>query len=112
MDISFSSAVSYQRCCSRLADYEITRSALRLLERSANIFDLNVEKGGVRCHVRGHTFYTEVSGGQLPGILDGFLVSLIALHELYRETSDPKVRRLFEEGIDGLQSLLTILELS
>src|SRR5215470_13687906 len=38
--------------------------------------------------IRSSTFYTEVPGGPLPGILDGFMISLLGLYDLYIETED------------------------
>jgi len=79
---------------------------LELLKNSAKVFELDVEDSGVRVSLDGHTLYTEIPGGPLPGILDGFMTSLIGLHDLYVETEDPVVGRLFEEGIAGLMSVL------
>jgi hypothetical protein len=79
---------------------------LELLKNSAKVFALDVEDGGVRVSLDRHTLYTETPGGPVPGILDGFMTSLIGLHDLYSETNDPVVGRLFEEGIDGLKYAL------
>jgi len=80
-----------------------------LLEKlllSANIFDLSVTDGGIRTEFEGSVFYTEIPGGPVPGILDGFLTSLLGLYDLYIETQDANVLRLFGEGIEGLKQLL------
>ncbi|MBZ5665707.1 MAG: D-glucuronyl C5-epimerase family protein [Acidobacteriia bacterium] len=79
---------------------------LKLLRRSADVFGLDVKDSGVRVSLDGHTLYTEIPGGPVPGILDGFMTSLIGLHDLYAETKDPIVGRLFEEGIAGLKYAL------
>jgi hypothetical protein len=79
---------------------------LELLKNSAKVFELDVADSGVRVSLEGHTLYTEIPGGPLPGILDGFMTSLIGLHDLYAETEDPVVGRLFEEGIAGLKYAL------
>jgi hypothetical protein len=65
-----------------------------------------VSRGGIRVQIEGNTFYTEVPGGSVPGILDGFLVSLIGLHDLYVETHDANVERILMDGIEGLRKLL------
>jgi hypothetical protein len=65
-----------------------------------------VKDRGVRILLDGHTLYTETPGGPPPSILDGFLTSLIGLYDLHLETNDPVVRRLFREGIAGLQYAL------
>jgi len=83
------------------------RPALReLLKSSAKVFELDVKDSGVRVSLDGHTLYTEIPGGPLPGIMDGFMTSLIGLHDLYLETGDPVTGRLFEEGIAGLKYAL------
>lgn len=79
---------------------------LELLKNSAKVFELDVKDSGVRVLLEGHTLYTEVPGGPLPGILDGFMTSLIGLYDLYVETEEPVVGRLFEEGIAGLKYAL------
>jgi hypothetical protein len=78
----------------------------QLLERSARVFALNVRDGGIRAEFNGNAFYTEVPGGPVPGILDGFLVSLVGLHDLYVETGDRDVGRLLDDGVSGLRKLL------
>lgn len=79
---------------------------LELLKSSANVFGLDVEDSGVRVLLDGHALYTEVPGGAPPGILDGFMTSLLGLYDLQAETGDPVVRRLFDEGIEGLKYAL------
>jgi hypothetical protein len=73
-----------------------------LLKNSAKVFALEVKDSGVRVPLDGHALYTEVPGGEPPGILDGFMTSLLGLYDLYTETGDPAVKRMFEEGIEGL----------
>jgi hypothetical protein len=79
---------------------------LDLLKNSAKVFELDVKDSGVRVSFEGHTLYTETPGGPIPGILDGFMTSLIGLYDLYVETEEPIVGRLFEEGIAGLKYAL------
>lgn len=79
---------------------------LELLRCSARVFELDVKDCGVRVSLDGQTLYTETPGGPLPGILDGFLTSLIGLYDLYLATEEPVVRRLFEQGIAGLKYAL------
>jgi hypothetical protein len=76
------------------------------LELAANIFSIPAAEGGIRTEVDGNVFYTEIPGGPVPGILDGFVTSLLGLYDLYVETEDAKVQRLLSEGIDGLKNLL------
>jgi heparosan-N-sulfate-glucuronate 5-epimerase len=85
--------------------FRLTRDAglLSLCERSARVFENSIEHGGVRTRKENHVLYEEYPGYPLPRILDGFLFSLLGLHDLAQELRDGKVRRLFEEGIDGLK---------
>ena len=88
--------------------WRITRRSeiLRLLDASARIFQLDEDHGGIRTTLNGQVFYTEVPGGPSPGILDGFMTSLLGLYDLYVETANAEVKQLFEDGIGGLQENL------
>jgi hypothetical protein len=79
---------------------------LELLKNSARVFDLDVEDNGVRIWLDGRTLFTETPGGPIPGIVDGFMTSLVGLYDLYVSTKDPAVSRLFEAGIGGLEYAL------
>jgi hypothetical protein len=77
-----------------------------LLMRSTKVFHLDWRENGIRVESEGHVVYTEIPGLPAPGIMDGFLRSLLGLYDLSVETGDSDVYRLFEEGIDGLQYFL------
>ena len=79
---------------------------LELLAGSARIFSLSVPDSGIRITMDGHVLYTEVPGGRAPGILDGIMISLLGLYDLYIETADPEVGRLLNEGVAGLKNTL------
>jgi hypothetical protein len=79
---------------------------LQILKGTAKIFQLDTQQNGVRVLIDGHVFYTEVPGGPAPGILDGFLTSLLGLYDLFMETADPAVEKLFRDGLEGLKHLL------
>ena len=79
---------------------------LELLKGSARVFELDCENNGVRVQAEGHVVYTENPGLPAPGIMDGFLRSLLGLYDLHVETGDPKVYALFMQGIDGLRYFL------
>ena len=79
---------------------------LRILKGTAKIFQLEAQQNGVRVLIDGHVFYTEIPGGPFPGVLDGFLTSLLGLYDLAVETGDPRVELLFSEGVEGLKYLL------
>jgi hypothetical protein len=88
--------------------WRITRrpSLLELLKGSARVFELDCENKGVRVQAEGHVVYTEVPGLPAPGIMDGFMTSLLGLYDLYVETGDPKVHELFMQGVEGLRYFL------
>ena len=77
-----------------------------LLRHSADIFDVDESLNGIRTRIGGNTFFTEKPGCPLPGILDGFMTSLLALYDLHAETGDAKVEELFTAGMAGLRELL------
>jgi hypothetical protein len=80
---------------------------LELLSGSAHIFSRTVSEHGFRITLDDHILYTEVPGGSAPGILDGFMISLLGLYDLMVETGDAQVARRFEEGISGLKNTLS-----
>ena len=84
--------------------YRITgdRALLTLCEKGARVFEKTVDQGGVRTVEHGHVLYEEYPGYPLARVFDGFLFSLLGLYDLQAETGDPRIRRLFDEGIDGL----------
>jgi len=88
--------------------WRITRRPrlLELLKGSARVFELDCDRNGVRVQAEGHVVYTETPGLAAPGIMDGFMRSLLGLHDLYVETSDPNVYDLFMQGVEGLRYFL------
>lgn len=60
----------------------------------------------MRVRTNQHVIYTEVPGAPPPGILDGFMTSLLGLYDLFVETGDPKIGQLFTQGVDGLKYML------
>jgi hypothetical protein len=85
--------------------FRLTREVdlLTLCERSARVFERSVEEGGVRTQEGSHVLFEEYPGYPLPRVLDGFLFSLLGLHDLGQEIHGGAIQRLFEEGIDGLK---------
>jgi hypothetical protein len=88
--------------------WRITRRhcLLELLKGSARVFELDCERNGVRVQAEGHVVYTETPGLPAPGIMDGFMRSLLGLYDLHVETGDPKVYELFVQGVEGLRYFL------
>lgn len=83
------------------------RHLLDLARAATRVFEIGVEDGGVRTLERGHALYEEYPGYPLPRVLDGFLFSLLGLYDLSAETGEPRVTRLFADGIDGLRHTLS-----
>lgn len=88
--------------------YRLTqkRQLLEVLKHASKIFEQEVSEGGVRVPFDSHCLFMELPGGPLPGILDGFMTSLLGLYDLFLETGSPGVRRLFIDGIEGLKCAL------
>lgn len=88
--------------------YRLTkRSHLRELLRDAGrIFTVNVVDGGVREPLATGALYSELPGQAVPGIQDGFMTSLLGLYDLFVETEDPAVKKLFDDGVAGLIAML------
>ena len=75
---------------------------LELCDQATRVFEKNIEDGGVRTVERGRIVYEEYPAYPLPRVLDGYLVSLLGLYDLYTHTRDTRVLNLFSQGIDGL----------
>ena len=90
--------------------YRLTKRAqiLGLLRGASRIFELEVQQGGVREPLNSGALYCELPGQSLPGILDGFMTSLLGLYDLHMETGDPAVGKLFTDGIEGLKEMLPL----
>ncbi|WP_447986183.1 D-glucuronyl C5-epimerase family protein [Nitrospira sp. Nam74] len=82
------------------------RELLDLCKRAVIVFSQDIEKGGVRTFEGGRALYEEYPAYPLPRVLDGFLFSLLGLYDLAIETGSADIRRLFEDGIDGLKGTL------
>jgi hypothetical protein len=79
---------------------------LELLKGCFRVFEIDCASGGIRSRVDGHVLYAEAPGLAAPGIMDGFMRSLLGLYDLYVETADPIVQGLFNQGVDGLKHFL------
>jgi len=75
---------------------------MELCRSATLVYSRTIEQGGVRTFEDGHVLYEEYPGYPLARILDGFLFGLLGLYDLWVETEDKNVKRLFEEGVDGL----------
>jgi glycogen synthase len=82
------------------------RTLLELALAGTRVFSVDVRAGGVRTHEAGAILYEEYPAFPLPRILDGFLFALLGLFDLYTQTRDDDVGRLFTDGVDGLTAHL------
>ena len=81
----------------------------RLLEtayRASKVFELEIEDGGVRTTENGVVFYEEYPAFPIVRIFDGFVFGLLGLYDLYEETKDNHIKRLFDDGVEGVRSYL------
>jgi len=76
---------------------------LELLKKSWKVFEIGVDRNGLAEVLNGHVLYTELPGC---AIFDHFLTALLGLYDLFAETGDPAVGRLFNKGIEGLKAML------
>jgi hypothetical protein len=79
---------------------------LNLLAGASRVFTLGVDEGGVREPVFSGCLYSELPGKSIPGIQDGFMSALLGLYDLFVQTEDPSVKKLFDEGVLGLKTML------
>ncbi|MFZ1916492.1 MAG: D-glucuronyl C5-epimerase family protein [Terriglobales bacterium] len=88
--------------------YRLTKRPhlLELVSRASRIFTVNVRDGGVREPLTSGALYCELPGQAIPGIQDGFMTSLLGLYDLFVETEDSAVKKLFDGGVAGLMAML------
>jgi hypothetical protein len=77
-------------------------------QRATRVFETNVADGGVRSVEPGGegVMYEEYPAVPSPRVLDGYLFSLLGLYDLWALTNEPRVMRLFTEGLQGLRTAL------
>jgi hypothetical protein len=92
--------------------YSITKDpyyyqeALRVLKG----FEVPVEKGGIRRDSGGGFWYEEYPTSRQSFVLNGFLVSLISLHDFYSNTNNERAKYFFEMGLKALKANLSEFE--
>ena len=74
--------------------------------RASKVFELEIEDGGVRATENGIVFYEEYPAFPIVRIFDGFVFGLLGLYDLYEETKDNHIKRLFDDGVEGVKSYL------
>lgn len=83
---------------------------LEAAEKAYRSFLVDMEEGGVRTSVGKHSYvYEEVADENAPSskILNGFIFALAGLYDYWQYTSRGDVRRTFDQGVNGLQLLLS-----
>lgn len=88
--------------------WRITRrpGLVELLKGCYRVFQIDSRSNGFCVHTEGHVVYSEVPSLPAPGIMDGFMRSLLALYDLYVETADPEIYQLFQQGVEGLKHFI------
>ncbi|MBI2797613.1 MAG: hypothetical protein HYX65_13010 [Gemmatimonadetes bacterium] len=79
---------------------------LALARAAAVPFAHDIADGGVRDQLSRGATYEEYASLPVTRVLDGFLFSLLGLHDLATETADAGVRALFDAGLTGLAAEL------
>jgi hypothetical protein len=80
---------------------------LEKAELAIGAFEHPIEDMGVLyTDKEGNTFYLEYACDPPPLVLNGFITSLIGLYELHQTTASEKAKKLFEEGIHTLKTIL------
>jgi hypothetical protein len=73
-------------------------------------FEVPVENGGIRRDVGGGFWYEEYPTSSPSFVLNGFLVSLISLHDFFLNTNNERAKYLFEMGLKALKANLNDYE--
>jgi heparosan-N-sulfate-glucuronate 5-epimerase len=90
----------------RTRDARYLRAALRArlpLERA-------VRRGGLTATFRGRRVYEEYPTARPSLVLNGFLFTLLGLHDLEATSPSRRTRRLLDQGLDSLAALLPLYD--
>lgn len=81
---------------------------LDIARAAAAPFEQPTAAGGLRHDLGGRAYYEEypVPGGSL--VLDGSLFGLLGLYDLWTATRNAGIRRLFEDGVEGIAANLPV----
>jgi heparosan-N-sulfate-glucuronate 5-epimerase len=80
-----------------------------ILKKILNTFSILVENGGVRDEKDG-VWFEEFGGTKRAHVLNGFMYSLMSLHEYYTFSNDMLAKKFFDEGIVTLKKELPRFE--
>ncbi|KRE08162.1 hypothetical protein ASE61_00660 [Bosea sp. Root670] len=88
------------------------RQYLDLAVRAAKAYGTPIEDGGLVGRVDGLPFYEEVPvpGEHSPHILNGHLYSLVALYDLAKETGDPAIKSIADQGLATIEKLASLYD--
>ena len=79
---------------------------LAMAVSAARPFELMAEQGGVCSEGRKGPVFEEYPGQPPARVLDGTLFALLGSYDVAVETGDPRLRALFDRGLDGLEGEL------
>jgi heparosan-N-sulfate-glucuronate 5-epimerase len=75
----------------------------QLFDNALKVFEIGINNGGVRYEKNGSVFFEEYCCIPPVHVLDGFLVSLLGLHDTYKYADSKKAKQLFSEGVGCLE---------
>jgi hypothetical protein len=85
---------------------DVGRDPLGLARKAAVVYRHGIDKGGVAFVDRGCTYYEEYPAKPYSRVFDGFVLAVIALHDLWKATGESRYRRLFLQGARTIEKRL------
>lgn len=79
---------------------------LKAAEMAMKPLTVDVKDGGLRADFFGYTYYEEYPTIPASYTLNGFMFTLIGLHDLYSVTENEKAKKLYDDGIKTLEFCL------
>jgi hypothetical protein len=85
-------------------------SFLKISEEALELFETDVNDGGIKNKFNGYIFYEEYPTIKPNFVLNGFIFSLFGLYDFILLNKNIKAKNLFEEGIKTLENLLILFD--
>lgn len=96
-----------------LRGYQLTgnQDFLEKAELALDVFELDVEDGGIRSHFQDYLFFEEYpSLPRSPHVLNGMIFSLFGLYDFAR-LGNSRSKELFEKGIKSIENTLDLFDI-